>query len=88
MIGRADEENDILRRDLDKINSDYNALKASHDTEKAVTQNHKADYRTLVKSLQAVNQEVEGYKVNSFRLWRGFGVTSHAVVPDRSVRRN
>ena len=38
---RADED-ETLRRDLDKLTSDYNAFKASHDT-----QNQKADYRTL-----------------------------------------
>ena len=40
-------QSETLRRNLENLNSDYNALKASHDTEKAVTQNHKDDYRTL-----------------------------------------
>ena len=43
---RADEESETLRRDLDKLNSDYNTL----NTEKAVTQSQDADYRTLSRT--------------------------------------
>ena len=47
--GRA-EEDETLRRNLENLNSDYNALKASYDTEKAVTQSQDAGYRTLSRT--------------------------------------
>ena len=60
---RADEENEILRRDLDNLNSDYNALKARYDTEKAVTQSQDAGYRTLSRTHDSLINKFENLKL-------------------------
>ena len=61
---RADEENETLRRNLDKLNSDYNALKASHDTEKAVAQSQDAGYRTLSHNYDSLIKKFENLKLD------------------------
>ena len=60
--GRA-EEDETLRRNLEKLNSDYNALKASLDTEKAVTQSQKADYKTLSCAHDSLLKNFENLKL-------------------------
>ena len=61
---RADEENETLRRNLDKLNSDYNALKTSHDTEKAVAQSQDAGYKTLSRNHDSLIKKFEDLKLD------------------------
>ena len=61
--GRAVED-ETLRRNLEKLNSDYNALKTSLDTEKAVTQSQKADYKTLSYAHDSLLKSFENLKLD------------------------
>ena len=60
---RADEENETLHQNLDKLNSDYNALKTSHDTEKAVAQSQDAGYKTLSRNHDSLIKKFEDLKL-------------------------
>ena len=60
---RADED-ETLRRDLEKLNSDYNALKACYDTEKAVTHSQDAAYKTLSSKHDSLINKFEDLKLD------------------------